>query len=251
VEVNASQGVYTNVWGTLNVAQTAIKNSDSNLVLISTDKAVRPTNIMGASKRCAELVIQALAALPDTSTCCAIVRFGNVLDSSGSVVPRFREQIAQRKNITLTHRDIIRYFMSIPEAVRLVIQAGAMAKGGEVFLLDMGEPVRIYDLALQMIRLSGLELGQDIDIEITGLRPGEKLYEELLIDTDKACTTAHPKIFCANEHFLAWDKLQIKLEQLLNYIQVNDRQGLVKSLQDLVPEYQPPQQIAANLSSKK
>ena len=251
VEANASQGVYTNVWGTLNVAQTAIENSVSNLVLISTDKAVRPTNIMGASKRCAELVVQALAALPDSSTCCAIVRFGNVLDSSGSVVPRFREQIAQRKNITLTHRDIIRYFMSIPEAVRLVIQAGAMAKGGEVFLLDMGEPVRIYDLALQMIRLSGLELGQDIDIEITGLRPGEKLYEELLIDTDKARPTSHPKIFCANEHFLAWDKLQIKLEQLLNYIQVNDRQGLVKSLQDLVPEYQPPQQIAANLSSKK
>lgn len=251
VEANASQGIYTNVWGTLNVAQTAIENSVSNLVLISTDKAVRPTNIMGASKRCAELVIQALAALPDTSTCCAIVRFGNVLDSSGSVVPRFREQIAQRKNITLTHRNIIRYFMSIPEAVRLVIQAGAMARGGEVFLLDMGEPVRIYDLALQMIRLSGLELGQDIDIEITGLRPGEKLYEELLIDTDKARPTPHPKIFCAHEHFLAWDKLQIKLEQLLNYIQVNDRQGLVKSLQDLVPEYRTPQQIAGNLSSKK
>jgi FlaA1/EpsC-like NDP-sugar epimerase len=251
VEANASQGIYTNVWGTLNVAQTAIENSVSNLVLISTDKAVRPTNIMGASKRCAELVIQALAALPDTSTCCAIVRFGNVLDSSGSVVPRFREQIAQRKNITLTHRDIIRYFMSIPEAVRLVIQAGAMARGGEVFLLDMGEPVRIYDLALQMIRLSGLELGQDIDIEITGLRPGEKLYEELLIDTDKALPTAHPKIFCAHEHFLAWDKLPIKLEQLLNSIQVNDRQGLVKSLQDLVPEYRTPQQMASNLSSKK
>lgn len=251
VETNASQGVYTNVWGTLNVAQTAIENSVSNLVLISTDKAVRPTNIMGASKRCAELVVQALAALTDTSTRCAIVRFGNVLDSSGSVVPRFREQIAQRKNITLTHRDIIRYFMSIPEAVRLVIQAGAMAKGGEVFLLDMGEPVKIYDLALQMIRLSGLELGQDIDIEITGLRPGEKLYEELLIDTDKARPTAHPKIFCAHEYFLAWDELQIKLEQLLNYIQLNDRQGLVKSLQDLVPEYQPPQQMASNSSSKK
>ncbi len=251
VEANASQGVYTNVWGSLNVAQTAIENSVSNLVLISTDKAVRPTNIMGASKRCAELVVQALATLPDTSTHCAIVRFGNVLDSSGSVVPRFREQIAQRKNITLTHRDIIRYFMSIPEAVRLVIQAGAMAKGGEVFLLDMGEPVKIYDLALQMIRLSGLELGQDIDIEITGLRPGEKLYEELLIDTDKARPTAHPKIFCAHEYFLAWDELQIKLEQLLNYIQLNDRQGLVKSLQDLVPEYQPPQQMASNSSSKK
>jgi FlaA1/EpsC-like NDP-sugar epimerase len=251
VEANASQGVYTNVWGTLNVAQTAIAQSISNFVLISTDKAVRPTNIMGTSKRCAELVIQALAALPHTSTCCAIVRFGNVLDSSGSVVPRFREQIAQRKNITLTHRDIIRYFMSIPEAVRLVIQAGAMARGGEVFLLDMGEPVRIYDLALQMIRLSGLELGEDIDIEITGLRPGEKLYEELLIDTDKARPTAHPKIFSANEHFIPWDKLQIKLDQIFHSVQVNDRQGLVKSLQDLVPEYQPSNQVAANLSSKK
>jgi FlaA1/EpsC-like NDP-sugar epimerase len=250
VEANASQGVYTNIWGTLNVAQAAIKCSVRNLVLISTDKAVRPTNIMGASKRCAELVIQALAALPQTGTCCAIVRFGNVLDSSGSVVPRFREQIAQRKNITLTHRDIIRYFMSIPEAVRLVIQAGAMAKGGEVFLLDMGEPVKIYDLALQMIRLSGLELGQDIDIEITGLRPGEKLYEELLIDTNKARPTAHPKIFCANEHFIAWDRLQIKLDQLLSHVQVNDRQGLTKSLQDLVPEYQP-SNLVADPSSKK
>jgi FlaA1/EpsC-like NDP-sugar epimerase len=249
VEANASQGVYTNIWGTLNVTLSAIATSVSNCVLISTDKAVRPTNIMGASKRTAELVIQALAALPDTLTCFAIVRFGNVLDSSGSVVPRFREQIAQRKNITLTHRDIIRYFMSIPEAVRLVIQAGAMAKGGEVFLLDMGEPVRIHDLAVQMIRLSGLELGQDIDIEITGLRPGEKLYEELLIDTNKARPTSHPKIFAANEHFISWEKLQTKLELLLNTVQLNDRQGLIDALQDLVPEYQPQAQ-GAKVSKK-
>lgn len=239
VEANASQGIYTNIWGTLNVALSAIAGSVSNCVLISTDKAVRPTNIMGASKRTAELVIQALANLPDTSTCFAIVRFGNVLDSSGSVVPRFREQIARRKNITLTHRDIIRYFMSIPEAVRLVIQAGAMAKGGEVFLLDMGEPVRIYDLAVQMIRLSGLELGQDIDIEITGLRPGEKLYEELLIDKNNSRPTAHPKIYSANEYFLAWEKLQTKLNLLLDKVRINDHQGLINSLQDLVPEYQP------------
>jgi FlaA1/EpsC-like NDP-sugar epimerase len=239
VEANAAQGLYNNIWGTLNVAHCAIAASVSHFVLISTDKAVRPTNVMGASKRVAELVIQSLSAVPHTSTCFAIVRFGNVLDSSGSVVPRFREQIAQRKNITLTHRDIIRYFMSIPEAVRLVIQAGAIAKGGEVFLLDMGEPIRIYDLAVQMIRLSGLELGRDIEIQITGLRPGEKLYEELLIDHENARPTAHPKIFSANEYFVPWEKLQIQLEVLLKRIQLNDQEGLLQSLQTLVPEYQP------------
>jgi FlaA1/EpsC-like NDP-sugar epimerase len=230
VEANPTQGVYNNIWGTLQVAQAAIAASVSNVVLISTDKAVRPTNVMGASKRTAELVIQSLADEPGILTRFAIVRFGNVLDSSGSVVPRFREQIAQRKNITLTHRDIIRYFMSIPEAVRLVIQAGALAKGGEVFLLDMGEPIRIYDLAVQMIRLSGLELGRDIDIEITGLRPGEKLYEELLIDREQARPTSHPKIFCANEYFISQDKLQIYLEILFDRIQRGDREGLIQSL---------------------
>ena len=240
VEANPSQGVYNNVYGTLITAKCAIASGVDNVVLISTDKAVRPTNVMGASKRVAELVIQALSDLPTTSTCFAIVRFGNVLDSSGSVVPLFRRQIAQRQPITLTHPEVTRYFMSIPEAVRLVIQAGAMAKGGEVFLLDMGEPIRIYDLALQMIRLSGLVPNQDITIEITGLRPGEKLYEELLIDGDNINPTQHPKIFSAYEYRLGWYELESLLEILLSKAKANQHRQVVIYLQKLVPEYQYP-----------
>jgi FlaA1/EpsC-like NDP-sugar epimerase len=239
VEANAPQGVYNNAFGTLTAARCAIAASVKNFVLISTDKAVRPTNVMGASKRVAELIIQALANLPETPTRFAIVRFGNVLDSSGSVVPRFRRQIVQGKPITVTHPDITRYFMSIPEAVRLVIQAGAMAKGGEVFLLDMGDPVRIYDLAVQMIRLSGLEPGRDIEIRFTGLRPGEKLYEELLIDGDNVQPTKHPKIYCANERKLDWQVLQLWLDDLLSAIHTYDCEELVNHLKRLVPEYKP------------
>lgn len=239
VELNPDRGVYNNVWGTWVVARSALACSVPNFVMISTDKAVRPTNVMGASKRAAESIVQALAAQPEVGTRFAIVRFGNVLGSSGSVVPRFRQQIAQGKPITLTHPDVTRYFMSIPEAVRLVMQAGAMAVGGEVFLLDMGDPVRIYDLALQMIRLSGLEPGRDIEIEITGLRPGEKLYEELLIDSEKARPTQHPKIFSAQEKSLPWPELQPRLEALLAASQASDRQGTLTALKAIVPEYQP------------
>lgn len=238
VEANPSQGVYNNVYGTLVTARCAIAAQISHFVLISTDKAVRPTNVMGASKRTAELVIQALSEDPCIKTCFAIVRFGNVLDSSGSVVPRFRRQIAQGKPITVTHPDVTRYFMSIPEAVRLVIQAGAMAKGGEVFLLDMGEPIRIYDLALQMIRLSGLVPERDIKIEITGLRPGEKLYEELLIDGDNINPTLHPKVFCAYESQLSWSQLEPLLEILLAKAKANQHREVIVYLQKLVPEYQ-------------
>ncbi|MGK7877125.1 MAG: polysaccharide biosynthesis protein [Xenococcaceae cyanobacterium] len=247
VEANPTQGIYNNVCGTLIAARCAIACGVSNFVLISTDKAVRPTNIMGASKRVAELVVQGLAEQPETTTCFAIVRFGNVLDSSGSVVPRFRKQIAQGKPITITHREVTRYFMSIPEAVRLVIQAGAMATGGEVFLLDMGEPIRIYDLALQMIRLSGLEPERDIEIEFTGLRPGEKLYEELLIDSANIRRTRHPKIFSANERKMSWEILHPSLEALLLKARFNDHNGVVRQLKALVPEYQPQKYlIAAN-----
>jgi len=237
VEANPSQGVYNNVYGTLVAAKAAIAAEVDHFVLISTDKAVRPTNVMGASKRVAELVIQALSDLPTTNTCFAIVRFGNVLDSSGSVVPLFRRQIAQRQAITVTHREVTRYFMSIPEAVRLVIQAGAMAKGGEVFLLDMGEPIRIYDLALQMIRLSGLVPERDIKIEITGLRPGEKLYEELLIDGDNINPTQHPKVFSAYEYKLGWSELEPLLDILLIKAKTNQHRDVVIYLQKLVPEY--------------
>jgi FlaA1/EpsC-like NDP-sugar epimerase len=239
VEANPAQGVRNNVLGTLNTAQCAIDAQVQNFVLISTDKAVRPTNIMGASKRCAELTIQALAALPHCPTRFGIVRFGNVLDSSGSVVPHFRQQIASGQPITVTHPEVTRYFMSIPEAVRLVIQAGAMASGGDVFLLEMGEPVKIYDLAEQMIRLSGLTPGKDIEIKITGLRPGEKLYEELLIDGDNIQPTRHPKIFSAYEEKFDWQELEPMLQVLFQAAQAGDKIGIVRQLQKLVPGYQP------------
>ncbi len=244
VEANPISGMVNNISGTLTAAQCAIDCQVAKFVLISTDKAVRPTNIMGATKRVAELVLQGLADLPTHETCFTMVRFGNVLGSSGSVVPRFREQITSGKSITLTHAEITRYFMTIPEAATLVIQAGAMAKGGEVFLLDMGEPVKIYDLAAQMIRLHGLEPEKDVKIEITGLRPGEKIYEELLIDCEAALPTGHPKIFCAREAKLAWQDLAPQLTTLLDAAADCEVTECVSVLHDLVPEYQPMGQYA-------
>lgn len=239
VELNPCQGVYNNVAGTLITARSAIKTGVRNFVMISTDKAVRPTNVMGASKRIAELIIQAFAMESHHHTCFSMVRFGNVLDSSGSVIPRFRQQIAEGKPITVTHPDITRYFMSIPEAVRLVIQAGAIAQGGEVFLLDMGKPIKIYDLAKQIIRLSGLEPDKDIKINITGLRPGEKLYEELLIDGDNIQQTQHPKIFYAYESKMDWEHLHSLLNQLIDKARMNEKKSMLILLKKLVPEYQP------------
>jgi FlaA1/EpsC-like NDP-sugar epimerase len=244
VEANPISGMINNISGTLTAAQCAIECGVPKFVLISTDKAVRPTNIMGATKRVAELVLQGLADRANQNTCFTMVRFGNVLGSSGSVVPRFREQILAGKPITLTHADITRYFMTIPEAATLVIQAGAMAKGGEVFLLDMGEPVKIYDLAAKMIRLHGLEPERDIPIKVTGLRPGEKIYEELLIDCDAALKTGHPKIFCAREAKLAWDELAPQLTTLLTAAANCAVTECVAVLHDLVPEYQPMGQYA-------
>lgn len=244
VEANPISGVINNIDGTLTAAQCAIACGVSKFVLISTDKAVRPTNIMGATKRAAELVLQGLADLPAHQTCFTMVRFGNVLGSSGSVVPRFREQISAGKPLTVTHADITRYFMTIPEAAALVIQAGAMAKGGEVFLLDMGEPVKILDLAIQIVRLHGLEPHEDINIEITGLRPGEKIHEELLIDCDAALPTEHSKIFYAHEAKLSWSELSPRLINLLEAAAQNNVVECVAVLQDLVPEYQPMGQYA-------
>lgn len=239
VEANPISGTINNISGTLTAAQCAIACGVTKFVLISTDKAVRPTNIMGATKRVAELVLQALAELNHHQTCFTMVRFGNVLGSSGSVVPRFREQIISGKPITLTHPEITRYFMTIPEAATLVIQAGAMSKGGEVFLLNMGEPIKIYDLAVQMIRLHGLEPDKDIKIEVTGLRPGEKIYEELLIDCDAALPTGHPKIFCAREAKLAWQELSPQLTKLLGAAAAAEVDRCVAIVRELVPEYQP------------
>jgi len=219
VESNPAEGILNNVFGTLNMARVAQQCGVARFVLVSTDKAVRPTNIMGASKRMAELVLQALAQGASGRTCFCMVRFGNVLGSSGSVVPLFRRQLTQGGPLTVTHPDVTRYFMTIPEAAQLVLQAGAMAQGGEVFVLDMGEPVRIMDLARRMVELSGLSVRDeqhphgDIAIEVTGLRPGEKLYEELLIG-DNPTPTGHPRIMKAHEELLAWPALEPQLSAL-------------------------------------
>lgn len=239
LESNIAKAIENNVLGTLTVAQCALKQGVQQFVLISTDKAVRPTNVMGTTKRIAELMIQALADNKPSKTQFAIVRFGNVLGSSGSVVPRFRKQIADGGPITVTHKDITRYFMSIPEAARLVIQAGSMSQGGEVFLLDMGEPVKIYDLATQMIYLSGLVPGEDISIEITGLRSGEKLYEELLISGDNVQKTDHPRIYSSHEYFYPWKNLEPRLNQLIDYAGHNRLDLVRAALRNLVPEYTP------------
>jgi FlaA1/EpsC-like NDP-sugar epimerase len=248
VEHNPAEGVRNNVWGTRVCAEAAMRSSVRNFVLVSTDKAVRPTNIMGATKRLAEMVLQALAMAsaqrPQQHTTFTMVRFGNVLGSSGSVVPLFREQIKNGGPITLTHPDITRYFMTIPEAAQLVIQAGAMASGGDVFVLDMGEPVKIIDLARRMVELSGLSVKGpgnpygDIEIKVTGLRPGEKLYEELLIG-DNPLPTLHPRIMKAHEDFLTWEVLHAKMLKLNDALDVNEVPLIRRLLKDLVPGYQP------------
>jgi FlaA1/EpsC-like NDP-sugar epimerase len=247
VEHNPAEGVKNNVLGTLNTAKLAAKHGVADFVLISTDKAVRPTNVMGTSKRLAEMVLQAQAAAMQQAgakTCFSMVRFGNVLGSSGSVVPLFRRQIKDGGPITLTDERITRYFMTIPEAAQLVIQAGAMASGGDVFVLDMGEPVKIIDLAKRMVELSGLGLKDeanpngDIEIHVTGLRPGEKLYEELLIG-DNPLPTSHTRIMKAHEDFLPWIELQSKLTALGVALDANDVPLIRTQLKNLVPGYQP------------
>ena len=247
VEHNPAEGVKNNVLGTWTTARVAAEQGVSHFVLISTDKAVRPTNIMGASKRLAEMVLQALAAaapLQGWTTHFGMVRFGNVLGSSGSVVPLFRKQIKDGGPVTLTHADITRYFMTIPEAAQLVIQAGAMANGGDVFVLDMGEPVRIIDLARHMVELSGLSVLDeanphgDIAIQITALRPGEKLYEELLIG-DNPLPTSHPRIMKAHEEFVPWPELSVRLDVLIDALNANDVPAIRNLLKELVPGYQP------------
>ena len=247
VEHNPAEALKNNVFGTRTVAQLAVEHGVDDMVLVSTDKAVRPTNIMGASKRLAELVLQALAAEPSQTTF-SMVRFGNVLGSSGSVVPKFRQQIKNGGPITLTHPEVTRFFMTIPEAAQLVIQAGAMAKGGDVFVLDMGESVKIMDLAQRMIQLSGLTLRTednpdgDIAIEITDLRPGEKLYEELLIGNDPQ-PTLHPRIMKASEEKMAWSDLQDSLNAMQVALDVNDVGVLRRMLEQLVSGYHPSGEI--------
>ena len=266
VEANAAEGIPSNVFGTLNMVRVALEQGVGHFVLVSTDKAVRPTNVMGASKRVAELVLQAMAhatqppfanppAGPQASatntpwrspTRFSMVRFGNVLGSSGSVIPLFRQQIAHGGPITVTHPEVTRYFMTIPEAAQLVLQAGAMAEGGDVFVLDMGEPIRIRELAERMVTLAGLTVRDaqhpsgDIAITFTGLRPGEKLYEELLIG-DNPLPTAHPRILRAQEERFDWATLSPLLTRLQAAALANDLDGMRALLHTLVPGYQPDQ----------
>lgn len=261
VEHNIAEGVWNNVIGTLNTAQAALQAGVSNFVLISTDKAVRPTNIMGSTKRLAELTLQALSRevapvmFGDKSnvsrvnkTRFTMVRFGNVLGSSGSVIPLFHEQIKSGGPLTVTHPKITRYFMTIPEAAQLVIQAGSMGQGGDVFVLDMGEPVKIVDLAEKMIHLSGLSVRSeknphgDISIQFTGLRPGEKLYEELLIG-DNVAATPHPMIMTATEDYLSWDVLKLKLGELLAAVERDDYSQVRHLLRETVSGYNPDGEI--------
>jgi FlaA1/EpsC-like NDP-sugar epimerase len=243
VEHNLLEGVHNNILGTLHTARAAVDAEVDNFVLISTDKAVSPTNVMGATKRFAEMILQALQDKHDSIQFC-MVRFGNVLESSGSVVPLFREQIRNGGPVTVTHRDIIRYFMTIPEAAQLVIQAGGMAKGGDVFVLEMGEPVKIQDLARRMINLTGCTVRDeanpegDIEIEYTGLRPAEKLYEELLIGTDVS-GTRHPRIMRAKEDYLDWEELEPLIAELEFASQALDRVRTRQILLDSVGEYVP------------
>jgi FlaA1/EpsC-like NDP-sugar epimerase len=245
VEHNPLEGLRNNVIGTALVAGLAARHKIRDFVLVSTDKAVRPTNIMGASKRFAELVLQGLSGTEAAcDTCFSMVRFGNVLGSSGSVVPLFTSQIHQGGPVTITHPEITRYFMTIPEAVHLVLQAGAMAHGGEVFVLDMGEPVKIYDLACNMIRLSGLTVRDghrpdgDIEIQFVGLRPGEKLYEELLIGDDPL-PTPHPQIMKATEQCLPWEEMRDHLDQLRALITAGDVPGVRALLVTLIDGFRP------------
>lgn len=243
VEHNIAEGLRTNALGTLAIAQAAVEGGVADFVLISTDKAVRPTNVMGASKRLAELVLQAMSQRQG-GTRFSMVRFGNVLGSSGSVVPLFHKQILAGGPVTLTHSDITRYFMTIPEAAQLVLQAGAMGESGSVFVLDMGEPVRIRDLAERMVRLYGLTVRNeaypdgDIEIRIVGLRPGEKLYEELLIGGNTR-STRHPRIMQARENDLPYDTLMDGLRRLEAALAADDWQDALAILKELVPEYTP------------
>jgi FlaA1/EpsC-like NDP-sugar epimerase len=252
VENNMRQGILNNVFGTAAVVDAARRLGLETCVLVSTDKAVRPTNVMGATKRIAELVVQAAVARRDCHTIFSMVRFGNVLGSSGSVVPLFQRQIQSGGPITITHPDIIRYFMLIPEAAQLVIQAGAMARGGEVFVLDMGEPVRIADLARTMLRLSGLTERNtqnpdgDVEISFIGLRPGEKLYEELLIGDDPA-PSGHPRILCARERMidpLLLDKMLMALRAACDDADASP-DAMLRLIRNIVPEFRPADEVNA------
>ncbi|MBQ8999580.1 MAG: polysaccharide biosynthesis protein [Clostridium sp.] len=241
MEDNPSEAIKNNVIGTLNMAQLASQYKVEKFVLISTDKAVNPTNVMGATKRLCEMIVQAVNHERGNKTEFVAVRFGNVLGSNGSVIPLFKRQIKNGGPVTLTHKDITRYFMLIPEAAQLVLQAGAYAKGGEIFVLDMGKPVKIYDLAENLIRLSGYTPNKDIKIEITGLRPGEKLYEELLMNNDNLTKTAHNKIFIDKPETISLNKIIKQIDDLLFVTKIGNKNMLKDKLKEIVPTYSSPE----------
>ena len=232
---NPAEGVFNNVIGTKVVADAADKFGVKRFVLVSTDKAVNPANVMGATKRIAELYCQNLALRSKTKF--ITTRFGNVLGSAGSVVPLFERQIREGGPVTVTHKDISRYFMTIPEAVGLILQAGSMGKGGEIFVLEMGEPILIRELAEQMIHLSGHKVGEDIEIEYTGLRPGEKLFEEIFHDGEGLIGTDHPKLQLARSREVDWEWLTYELNELRRSAQSRDVKLLIKHLKNIVPEF--------------
>jgi FlaA1/EpsC-like NDP-sugar epimerase len=236
MEWNPGEAVKNNVFGTKRVADLAHKYNVEKFVMVSTDKAVNPTSVMGVSKRTAEIYIQALSQRSKTHF--VTVRFGNVLGSVGSVVPIFREQIARGGPVTVTHPDMRRYFMTIPEACQLVLQAGAMGDGGEIFVLDMGEPVRIVDLARDLIKLSCV-VPEEIEIQFTGLRPGEKLFEELALDSENATKTRHPKIFVGNFEPRTWNDVEIALSDLSAVMDAGTPEEIKAAFQKLVPEFSP------------
>ena len=235
MEDSPKEAIKNNVFGTYNLAKLSDKYNVERFVLISTDKAVNPTNVMGTTKRLCEMIIQALNEVSKTEF--VAVRFGNVLGSNGSVIPLFKKQISNGGPVTVTHKNITRFFMLIPEAAQLVLQAGAFAKGGEIFVLDMGSSVKIYDLAKNLISLSGFEPNKDIKIEVTGLRPGEKLYEELLMSEEGLRDTTHNKIYIGNPTFTDIKELEEKLMQLREVLNESDIKKIKYKLHDIVPTY--------------
>jgi len=239
LEDNIYEAVTTNIGGTKILADMAIKYGVEKFVMISSDKAVNPTGIMGVSKRICELYVQTLAEKTRCRTQFITTRFGNVLGSNGSVVPLFEKQIEAGGPVTVTHRDMKRYFMTIPEACQLVLEAGFMGKGGEIYVFDMGEPIKIWDLAVKMITLAGLEPGKDIEIKETGIRPGEKLFEELLASKEGLLPTHHPKILIAAMRPIAEDTVLRQIEELISVADSEPDEMLVRRLKEIVPEFNP------------
>ena len=237
MEMSPYEAVKINIGGTKNIADLSIKHHVERFVMVSTDKAVNPTNVMGATKRVAEMYISCLSNSKKHTTKFTTTRFGNVLGSNGSVIPLFKRQIENGGPLTVTHKEITRYFMTIPEACRLVLEAGTMGNGGEIYIFDMGKSVKIYDVAKRMIQLSGLQFPEDIDIKITGLRPGEKLYEELLANGENTIPTYHEKIMIAKNQPIDCTLINSKIEELCLSNQNHNNHKTVRLIKEIVPEY--------------